>query len=96
MRDKKFKDIQSVLDSLLNNYGIKNYVYYDRLIREWKNIVGNTLAKQCYPTKIENGVLFLKTKNSVWKNELFLRRFELIDLISNNYYKNIVKKIQFI
>jgi len=96
MRENQFKDIHTLLNSMLQNFGIKNYVSNERLIQNWNNVVGNRLGNQCYPVKIQNGVLFLKVKNSVWRNELALRQMELIELITKNYDKNTIKKIQFI
>jgi len=96
MPDKKFQNIQTILNSLLSNYGIKTNVINERIIQEWNNLIGDTLAKQCWPVKIENGVIFLKTKNSVWKNELSLKQMEFLDIIRKKYGKNIINKIQFI
>ncbi len=96
MPEKRFKDIQKILESLLTKYGIEQQVYHEQLITNWEKIVGKTLSNECQPIQIENKILFLKVKNSVWRNELSLRQIELIDLISGNFRKNIITRINFL
>ena len=96
MPNKEFKNISSILGSILNNYGLKKPIERERIIDNWDDIVGNALSKQCKPVKIENDVLFLEVKNNVWKNELLLRHIELLDLIKSKFDSRVVKKIRFL
>lgn len=96
MSKSDFKNIHSILDSLLDKQEITKQINNERLINEWKNIIGTELSRQCYPIKSEKNILFLKTKNSIWRNELNLKQLEIIDLITNYFGKKIITKIQFL
>jgi predicted nucleic acid-binding Zn ribbon protein len=96
MPNQEFKNISSILGSILNNYGLKKTVERKRLIDNWDDIVGKALSKHCKPVKIENEVLFLEAKNNVWKNELSLRQMDLLELIRSKFDHRLVKKIRFI
>lgn len=54
------------------------------------------LVKICHPVKINTGVLFVKVENSVWKNELNLKRSLLIERINKHLSTEAVKKIRFL
>ncbi len=96
MPKTEFKNIHSILDSLLEKQAIFPQILNERFLNEWKEIIGKDLSKQCYPVKSEKNILFLKTKNSVWRNELNLRQLEIIDLITAYFGKKIITKIQFL
>ncbi len=96
MPKTEFKNIHYILDSLLEKQAIFPQILNERFLNEWKEIIGKDLSKQCYPVKSEKNILFLKTKNSVWRNELNLRQLEIIDLITAYFGKKIITKIQFL
>lgn len=54
------------------------------------------LKKVAEAVKIENGVLFLRVENSVWRSELKFRQTSLIEKINKKYNEQIVKTVRFI
>lgn len=54
------------------------------------------LKKVAEAVKIENGVLFLRVENSVWRSELKFRQTNLIDKINKKFNEKIVKTVRFI
>ena len=78
------------------NYNIEKVVKKEQLFENWENIVGKDLSKKCRPLKTENNILFLKTKNSVWRNELKLRQKDLLKLIQKNIGNKIITHIRFL
>jgi len=94
--DKGFKDIQQVLNKLLKNYNIDKVVKKEQLFENWQNIIGKDLSEKCTPVKTENNILFLKAKNSVWRNELKLRQKDLLNLIQKNTGNKIITHIRFL
>lgn len=54
------------------------------------------LKEIAVPKKVEDGVLFLKVENSVWKSELFLYRKQITEKINNFFNKQILKTIKLI
>lgn len=96
MVEKGFKDIQVILDKLLTNYNLETPVKRQILFDNWVNIVGKNLAEKCSPINIENKTLFLKAKNSVWRNELKLREKDLIKIIHDKSGIKFIMNIKFL
>ena len=93
---KGFQDIKHVLNKLLKNYNLEKVVKKEQLFDNWENIIGKDLSEKCKPVKMENNILFLKAKNSVWRNELKLRQRDLLELIQNNTGHKIITHIRFL
>lgn len=89
------KPIGSALDELVNDLGIRKKLReYDAVIY-WEDIVGSHIAKATEARRISQGVLYIKVKTSTWRNELTLRKKELIDKINSATSETVVKDIKF-
>ena len=44
---------------------------------------------------VKNGILEVKTTNSVWKQELQIQKTEIIKRLNKRLKKNIIKEIRF-
>ena len=89
MKERKqsyFKKIGNTLPKIIDkNIKKKNFIEVS-LIKKWREIIGDNIAKLCWPIKIifsdiknSNGVIFLKTKRGKsmeveFKNEEILER----------------------
>ena len=94
--DKGFQDIQQVLNKVLKNYSLEKDVKKELLFENWEIIVGKNLSQKCAPIKMEDNILFLKAKNSVWRNELKLREKDLLSLIHEKTGNKIIRKLRFL
>ena len=93
---KGFQDIQQVLNKLLKNYNIEKVVKKEQLFENWETIIGKDLSDKCTPVKTEENILFLKAKNSIWRNELKLRQKDLLDIIQKKTGNKIITHIRFL
>ncbi|GAB4115445.1 MAG: hypothetical protein Kow00103_10200 [Candidatus Caldatribacteriota bacterium] len=66
-----------------------------QIISNWEEIVGEELANNTQPIKIENTILWLKVKSNVWANELNWRKGEIIEKINRNTRKTLVTEVIF-
>ena len=95
MPHSSIKPIGIALDELVNGLGIKKKLKeYDAIIY-WDSIVGQQIAKISSVTRIAQGVLFVHVKTSTWRNELTLRKKEIIDKLNTVVGLNAVKDIKF-
>ncbi len=67
---------------------------YDAVLR-WETIVGEHIARATSAVKIVKGVLFVKVKSSTWRNELSLRKNEIIHTLNESLGSELVKDIRF-
>ncbi|MBI2619115.1 MAG: DUF721 domain-containing protein [Ignavibacteriales bacterium] len=88
--------MKNALAELVQNLGIgKKLREYDAVTR-WEEVVGEQIAKVTKATRIDKGVLVIKVKNSPWRNELTLRKGEIIRKINGSLGSNIVNDIRFV
>ena len=89
------KPISSALDELVNGLGIqKKLQEYDAVVY-WEQVVGERIAQMTTATRILQGVLYVHVKTSTWRNELTLRKKEMIDKLNMTIGIDIVKDIKF-
>jgi predicted nucleic acid-binding Zn ribbon protein len=92
---RSIKSIDIAIDELVDNLGIKKKLKeYDAIIY-WDLVVGNQIAKMATATRIIKGVLFVHVRTSTWRNELTLRKKEIIDKLNAVIGLNTVKDIKF-
>ena len=92
---RSIKSIDIAIDELVDNLGIKKKLReYDAIIY-WDSVVGKQIAKMATATRITQGVLFVHVKTSTWRNELTLRKKEIIDKLNTVVGLDAVKDIKF-
>ncbi len=89
------KPLGSALDELVKGLGIqKKLEEYDAIVY-WESAVGERIAQMTTATRILQGVLFVHVKTSTWRNELTLRKKEIMDKLNMVVGINVVKDIKF-
>jgi predicted nucleic acid-binding Zn ribbon protein len=89
------KTIGSAIDELVKSLGIqKKLQEYDAVVY-WDTVVGERIAQMTKATRILQGVLFVQVKTSTWRNELTLRKKEIIDKLNIIVGVGVVKDIKF-
>ncbi len=95
IQQKSIKSIEIAIDELVNNLGIKKKLKELDAVVYWDSVVGKQIAKMTTATRIINGVLFVNVKTSTWRNELTMRKKDIIDKLNNFIGIEIVKDIKF-
>lgn len=54
------------------------------------------LGKVAKAVRVENGILFLRVENSVWRSELNLKKNLIVEKLNKHYSKKVLKTIKFI
>jgi predicted nucleic acid-binding Zn ribbon protein len=80
---------------LVSGLGIKKKLKEYDAILYWDSVVGKQIAKMSTPTRITQGVLFVHVNTSTWRNELTLRKKEIIDKLNTSVGFDAVKDIKF-
>ncbi len=84
------------LSSLLKGMGVDNKMKEFEALASWSSVVGETVGQVTKPEKVLNGVLFVKVKNSVWRNELIYMKAEILSNISKAVGDNVINDIKYI
>ncbi len=102
MKERKqsyFKKIGNCLPKIVDkNIKEKNFIEVS-LIKKWREIIGDDIAKFCWPIKIifsniknSNGVIFLKTKRGR-SMEIEFKNEEIIEKLNQYFGYNAISKI---
>ena len=62
----------------LKEFGLDKKARSYSVITQWADVVGETLAKETQPEKLDKGVLTVKVPNNIWKQELNMRKREIL------------------
>ena len=81
---------------MLRKLGIDNAVAQNSAINLWDETVGETVAKNAQPDRVEHGVLIVKVSSPTWRQELYFQKEQIIKKINNKIGKNIIRDIRFV
>lgn len=89
------KSIGDALEELVENLGIGKKLREQDVFSLWDEAVGERIAKVAKPTRILQGTLFVSVKTGVWRNELSMRKQEIMGRLNEILNEEIVKDIKF-
>ncbi len=89
------RPLNELIFQFLESIGIKERVEEHFAFVYWDSVVGKEIARQTEPTKITRGILFVKVKDSVWRNELQYFKNEIIEKLNKRIGKKVIEDIKF-
>lgn len=87
--------IGTALQQLSFELGIARTLRRFDVLTAWERIVGEKIAAVTQAQRFDNGVLIVGVRTAPWRNELTMRRHEIMDRINNTFGEKIVKDIRF-
>ena len=91
-------DIQSISEVFKNDEvltNIREFVKQADVVILFPEIFPD-LKKIVNAVKIENGILFLRAENSIWRSELKLKQKFIVERINNHFDNDLIKSIKFL
>lgn len=67
-----------------------------QVVGDWEKIVGSLISRNTEISRIENGILYVRTSNSTWRNELVFMKPMIMRKVKENYPDSGVDDIFFI
>ncbi len=92
---KEPKTLNQAIRELTESLGIRKTLGEYDVILSWGEIVGERIARVATPERVEKGVLIVRVESATWRNELTMRRPEILDKIRTNTGKRVIKDIRF-
>lgn len=93
MRHKKTEALSDVIRSYTKELGIDTKINEVRLVNSWGEIVGTMIARSTTSIEIKNGVLVVKLRSSVIKNELLLLKEGLMKALNDKVGAKVIQDI---
>ena len=89
----EIKNISKVLEDVISQKHFKVGIDNLRVQEAWVKTMGNNIQKYTYSVKFKKGILYIKLKSSVLKEELIFEKNKVINLINQELGKEYVKKL---
>ena len=93
---KKPKSLGEALNAVLSNLGIQNKIRQYAILDKWAEIVGEKVASVTTAERIQDGILYVKVKNSAWRNELLFLKEDILEKLSHVSGQVTIRDIWFI
>lgn len=93
MKKNNTQSIGDVINEYLKALKLDSKIKETRILNDWDNIVGKTIAKMTSDLYIKNRVLYVHLKSSVVRNELFMIRQGIIAKINSMAEETIIDDI---
>ncbi len=87
--------MRAIVQKLVNQFASRNGFKKAWIEKHWAELVGLEAEKHSRPHRVEHEVLFVNVDSSVWNQELFMMRRNLIQKINGNFSQAIVKEIKY-
>ncbi len=89
------KSAREAIDSLVRRLGIGETLRRYDVLTSWEAIVGEQIAKVARPERVDNGILYVAVASAPWRQELSMRKAEIIGKIRVAVGKDVVRDIRF-
>ncbi len=90
------QSLKIAIDLMLRKFGIDNAVAQNKALNIWNEIVGDKVARNTEPDRVEHGVIIVKVSSPTWRQELYFQKNEIIEKINNTIGKRVIRDIRFI
>ena len=91
-----FRSIKDSLTEILSNEKLKPAFEKGKISSCWKESVGVLINENTSIKSFKNGILIIKTKTPVWRNELLFQKMDIIQKLNSKLEKNKIKDIRFL
>ncbi len=93
MKRNDSEKVGNVVMQYLRQCGLETPLYEFRVIDAWKRVVGEALASYTQDLNIYNQVLFVRVTSSVVRNELMMRRSDLVSRLNHEAGAQVITQI---
>ena len=88
--------IGGALKKLIKKEGLENEINQQKAIDLWGDVVGQKIRENTEPVEVQFGVMIIKVKNSVWKQELQFQKEDMIKSLNKKLTKTTIRDLRFI
>ena len=88
--------IGGTLKKLIKREGLEHEINQQKAINLWGDVVGQKIKENTEPIEVQFGVMTVKVKNSVWKQELQFQKNDIIKSLNKKLIKTMIKDLRFI
>ncbi len=91
--NNKEKNIGDVLNKMMDKYKLTSKMHEIELVNVWEEITGKLIAKHTTKLEMRGKTLYVWFDQAPLKNEIFLRRDQLMKTINDRMGADFIEKI---
>jgi len=92
---EKPENISNILTPFLKRTGLSWRIKEQKIMENWKEIVGQDIAQNTEPSKLRGGVLYIKVSNPVWIQQLQFFKEMIVKNIHQEIKEIVVDDLRF-
>jgi predicted nucleic acid-binding Zn ribbon protein len=93
MKKTESERVDGVIMQYLREFGLETPLNEHRLIQAWDTVLGPAVSKYTKELRIYNQVLFVTVSSAVIRNELMMRRTELVSRLNSQVGAQVITQI---
>lgn len=93
MKKTDSERVDGVIMQYLREYGLETPLNEHRLIQAWDTVLGPAVSRYTKELKIYNQVLFVTVSSAAIRNELMMRRTELVSRLNSHVGAQVITRI---
>lgn len=93
MKKNNTENVSGVILQYLRETGLETPLNEHRLIQAWGTVLGPAVSKYTKDLKIYNQVLFVTISSAAMRNELMMRRTELVSRLNSHVGAQVITQI---
>ncbi|MEO0092230.1 MAG: DUF721 domain-containing protein [candidate division WOR-3 bacterium] len=95
VKSKKLKPIADFLPQVFDKLGFTPMLIQQQVISMWSQVVGEQIAKNTQPIKVEGKTLIVVVSNPIWRNELKFLKSKIIKKLNDQIGEKAIADIRF-
>ena len=90
----QIQTVKLALHPYHNRGGLDRAVRQNKALFLWSDVVGKSVAKNCTPEGVKQGVLIVRASTPVWRNEIAIKKKEIIEKLNKKLGKETIKDMR--
>ncbi|MCC5937749.1 MAG: DUF721 domain-containing protein [Lunatimonas sp.] len=96
IRKSNTAPLKEVFQELLEAYRIKDRFNERRVVAEWAELMGKTVATRTSKVSVKNKILYVQLSSGAIKKELMMNKSKVMSLISEKFGDQVITDIVFL
>ena len=88
------EQLKSALNTALKRENLDKAIRQNKALFIWEDVVGKPVAKNCTPEEVKQGVLIVRAKTPVWRNEIAIKKKEILEKLNAKLGKETIRDIR--
>lgn len=94
MKSNDYLSLGDAIQQFLERNGIRDKARVQEVIVQWEQLMGKPIATNTEKIWFNQGILYVKVKSPVWKNELNMARSKIRELVNRQIGKPLVEEVR--